>query len=542
MSFFNKLRAQKLLSFTLVLFTLSIGIVIGTLINSGVKAAKDTKDTTVAPGATPLTIPNPVELSTTFSQIAKSVEPSVVNISTTYRPKSPVQTRSGRRQATPPDEDQGDQNEQNFLYRFFGGNPFGGGDENGPDLSQRRGQALGSGVVVDRAGYILTNNHVVEGADRIQVKFMDDPVQYDAKVVGTDTQTDLAVIRVEGKRNLAPAKIGNSEAVEVGDWAVAIGSPFGFQATVTAGIISAKERDIPGDTTQFQHFLQTDAAINPGNSGGPLLNIRGEVIGINTAIASRSGGYQGIGFAMPINTAAEVYNSIIKNGKVTRGSIGVKFTPSDTDRARSLLKANGVAEGVFVQQVAPGGPAEKAGLKDGDIITGINGKKVRDGNDLVNTVTATPIGSPVNIAALRDGKPENFKVVVGDLTQVFPKDFGGAKAEEPNKAEGTTQAKFGMSIQNLTDQARQNMGIKEKGGVQISTVETDSFAEEIGLAPKDIMLSINRQPVNNVDDVRRIQNALKPGDAVAFRILRQDRQSREWNAEFVAGTLPNNPQ
>ena len=537
MSFFDKLRAQKLLSFTLVLFTLSIGIVIGTVISSGVKAAKDT---TVAPGATPLTIPSPVELSTTFSQIAKAVEPSVVNISTTYRPKAPLQTRNGRRQASPQDDDQG-QGDENFFFRFFGGNPFGGGDENGPDLSQRRGQALGSGVVVDPAGYILTNNHVVDGADRIQVKFMGDPTEYDAKVVGTDVQTDLAVIRVEGKRNLMPAKIGNSEAVEVGDWAVAIGSPFGFQATVTAGIISAKERDIPGDTTQFQHFLQTDAAINPGNSGGPLLNIRGEVIGINTAIASRSGGYQGIGFALPINTAAEVYNSIIKNGKVVRGSIGVRFTPSDTDRARSLLKANGVAEGVFVQQVAPGGPAEKAGLKDGDIITGINGKKVRDGNDLVNTVTATPIGQPVTIAAMRDGKPETFKVVVGDLTQVFPENFGGAKSEEPNKSEGT-QAKFGMTIQNLTDQQRQNLGIKEKGGVQIAAVETDSFAEEIGLAPRDILLSINRQPVNNVDDVRRIQNTLKQGDAVAFRILRQDRSTHEWSSEFVAGTLSNNPQ
>ena len=536
MNFFDKLRAQKLLSFTLILFTLSIGIVIGTVVNSGVKAAKDS---TVAPGATPLTIPNPVELSTSFSQIAKSVEPSVVNISTTYRPKAPVQSRNGRRQQAAPDEDQG---EDNFLFRFFGGNPFGGGDDgNGPDLSQRRGQALGSGVVIDRAGYILTNNHVVDGADRIQVKFMDDPTEYDAKVVGTDAQTDLAVIRVEGKRNLIPAKIGNSDAVQVGDWAVAIGSPFGFQATVTAGIISAKERDIPGDTTQFQHFLQTDAAINPGNSGGPLLNIRGEVVGINTAIASRSGGYQGIGFALPINTAAEVYNSIIKTGKVTRGSIGVKFTPSDTDRARSLLKANGVTEGVFVQQVAPGGPAEKAGLRDGDIIVGVNGKPVRDGNDLVNTVTATPVGSAVEIAAVRDGKKENFRVVVGDLAQVFPESFGNGKAEEPNKAEGT-QAKFGMSIQNMTDQQRQNLGIKEKGGVLIGSVEQDSFAEEIGLAPKDILLSINRQPVNNVDDVRRIQGTLKQGDAVAFRILRQDRGSHQWNTEFVAGTLTTNPQ
>src|SRR3974390_677619 len=317
MSFIEKFRGQKLLSFTLILFTLSIGIVIGTVINSGVKAAKES---TVAPGATPLAIPNPVELSNTFTQIAKMVEPSVVNISTTYLPKAPAQGRNfNRRQVVPPNDDDQGNGDDNFLYRFFGGNPFG----EQPD--QRRGEALGSGVVVDSAGYILTNNHVVDKADRIQVKFLNDPTEYEAKVIGTDPQTDRAVIRVEGKKNLAPAKIGNSEAVQVGDWAVAIGSPFGFQATVTAGIISAKERDIPGDTSQFQHFLQTDAAINPGNSGGPLLNIRGEVIGINTAIASRSGGFQGVGFALPINEAARVYNDIIKNGKVTRGSIGIKF-------------------------------------------------------------------------------------------------------------------------------------------------------------------------------------------------------------------------
>jgi serine protease Do len=225
---------------------------------------------------------------------------------------------------------------------------------------------------------------------------------------------------------------------------------------------------------------------------------------------------------------------------VTRGSIGVSFTPSDTERARALLKANGTNEGVFVQSVAAGGPAEKAGLKDGDIIVAINGKPVREGNDLVNTVTATPVGTAVNITALRDGKKENFKVVVGDLTQVFPDRFGGPKSDEPSKAEGT-QAKFGMTIQNLTDPQRQNMGIKERGGVQISSVEPNSFAEDIGLVAKDVLLSINRQPVNTVDDVRKIQNTLKPGDAVAFRVLRQDR-SRNWNAEFVAGTLPNSPQ
>jgi serine protease Do len=532
MSFFDKLRTQKFLSFTLILFTLSIGIVIGTLITSGVKAAKENP---AAPGATALTIPDPVQLSTTFSQIAKQLEPSVVNISTEYRPKAQAQPRS-RRQVQPPDDDQGGDDNGGLpdLFQRFFGNPGEGTPE-----AQRRGFALGSGVVVDKAGYILTNNHVVDKADRIQVKFSEDPTQYEAKVVGTDPQTDLAVIRVEGKKDMVAAKIGNSDAVQVGDWAVAIGSPFGFQATVTTGIISAKERDIPGDSTQFQHFLQTDAAINPGNSGGPLLNIRGEVIGINTAIASRSGGYQGIGFALPINTAAAVYNDIIKTGKVTRGSIGIRFSSADTEQGRSLLKSYGVSEGAFVQQVAPGGPAEKAGLKAEDVIVAINGKPVRTSGDLVNTVTTTPIGKTLDVTAVRNGKHQDFKVVVGDLSQVFPDEFGSGKQQEPDKAESTT-AKFGMSIQNMTDAQRQNLGIKEEGGVQIATIEPDSFAEDIGLQPRDILLSINRQPVKSVDDVRRIQNSLKAGDAVAVRILRRDQASRSWNSQFLAGTLPAN--
>src|ERR1035437_2794857 len=410
MSIFDRLRTQKFLSFTLVLFTLSIGIVIGTLINSGVKAAKGGQ---VAPGATPLVIPNPVELSNTFSQIAKQVEPSVVNISTTYLPKAPVRStpRNGKRQVMPPDDqDQGDTGGMDDFFQRFFGNPFGNG---APDMSQRKGFALGSGVVVDQAGYILTNNHVVDKADRIQVKFTGDPTQYDAKVVGVDAPTDLAVIRVEGKKNLVAAKIGNSDAVQVGDWAVAIGSPFGLQATVTAGIISAKERDVDPES-QFQHFLQTDAAINPGNSGGPLLNIRGEVIGINTAIAttSASRGYQGVGFAMPMNMAAQVYNQIIKSGKVTRGGIGVSIVISDTDKARALLKEAGVTEGAFVETVKSGGASDKAGIKDGDIIVAINGKLVCTGNDLIASGTATPVGTSLDIGVVRDHKRQSFRVVV----------------------------------------------------------------------------------------------------------------------------------
>jgi serine protease Do len=426
-----------------------------------------------------------------------------------------------------------------FLYRFFGGTPGFGGQT--PEMPEsRRGYALGSGVVVDRAGYILTNNHVVDKADRIQVKFPGDPTEYDAKVVGVDVPTDLAVIRVEGKQTVIPAKIGNSDAVQVGDWAVAIGSPFGFEQTMTAGIISAKERDIPGDTSQFQHFLQTDAAINPGNSGGPLLNIRGEVIGINTAIASRSGGYQGIGFALPINTAAVVYNAIIKNGHMTRGSIGVSFTPSDTDQARALLKSFGVNEGVFVQTVAPGGPAEKAGLKEGDIIVAINGKPVRDGNQLVGTITATPVGSPVEVTVVRDGKRENFRVVVGDLAQIFPDKFGGPSDQEGSQAQGGATS-FGMQIQNLTERQRETLGLKVQGGVQVASVDPDSFAADLGLKQGDIILSINQHPVNSTDDLLKYKATLKPGDAVALKVMTRQGRNGDWTSSYVAGTIPTKP-
>jgi len=539
MKFVDKLRTQKLLSFTLILFTLALGIVIGTLINPSVRAEKDNN---AAPGATPLVIPNPVDLSNTFSQIAKQVEGSVVNVSTTYNARPRQQSRNNggarRRQINPPDD--GNDGSDGFdFFRFFG-NPFGG--DNGMTPRQ---DATGSGVVVDRAGYVLTNNHVVDKADRIKVKFMDDPKEYDAKLVGADDQTDLAVIRVEPGHAFVPVKIGNSDAVNVGDWCMAIGSPFGFQATVTAGIISAKERDIPGDTTQYQHFLQTDAAINPGNSGGALLNIRGELIGINTAIASRSGSYEGIGFAMPVNTAVNVYNEIIKTGKVTRGSIGITYKP-DPAQASALLKANGLSQGVFVDSVKAGGPADRAGIKEADIIVAINGKPVRDGNALVNVVSNTPVGSTATLTVVHDGKRSDYKVVISDITQVFPENFAQNDTGATTKSEGTSVS-FGMSIQPLTDLRRQNLGLKESGGLEITDVEASSFAEDIGLRAGDILLSLNNKPLNSVQDLKEIQAKLKPGDAVAFRLMTRQRDqfgrpAGNWTATYLAGELPMNPR
>ena len=529
MSFFDSLRRQKFLSFALVLFTLAIGILIGTVLSTGVKAAKDQVS---APGATPLVIPNPVQLQNSFATIAKQVEPSVVNISTEYVEKPVVSSRRGpqqRRTPNPDAEGNGDDEGgmQDFFQRFFGGP--GGPTMEGP----QKQSSLGSGVVVDKNGYILTNNHVVEKATRIKVKFTSEETEYDAHVVGTDPLTDLAVVKVD-KGNLAAAQIGNSDAIQVGDWAIAIGSPFGFNETVTAGIISAKERDIPGDSTSFQHFLQTDAAINPGNSGGPLLNLRGEVIGINTMIASRTGGNQGIGFAMPINTAVKVYNQIIKTGHVTRGSIGIKFPAENNSE---LLKAYGAKLGVFVENVQPNGPAEKAGIKAEDVITSVNGKPIRKGQDLIDEVAETPVGNSVSINLLRDGKPQTVNVTVGDRAKVFPEELG--KAEPKDNGPDNTSAKFGIGIQGLTANLKQTLGYAGAGGVLVNSVESGSFAEDIGLRKNDVITSINRQPVNSIEDVQRIQKTLKNGDAVAMRIMRSTGRGGDWQPLYVAGELGN---
>jgi serine protease Do len=536
MKFFDRLRTEKLLSFTLVVFTLAIGVVLGTLVSTGVKAAHSSAGN-FAPDATPLAIPAAVELPSQFTGIAKQVAPSVVNISTSYLPKTAQSPSRRRRQGAQPEEAEPGEGEgqggmNDFLFKFFG-NPFGGG----PGQGSRRTEAEGSGVVVDRAGYILTNNHVVDKADRIQVKFHGDVTEYQAKLVGVDVPTDLAVIRVIGKSALEPAKIGNSDAVQVGDWAVAIGSPFNYQETVTAGIISAKDREVDA-SMQFQRFLQTDAAINPGNSGGPLLNLRGEVIGINTAIASRSGGYEGIGFALPINTAVMVYNAIIKDGKVTRGGIGIKLGVSDNPDTVANLKASGVNEGVFVESVVPGGPSDKAGIRDGDVVVAINGKPIHDGTQLVSIVTATPVGNSLDLTVVREGKRQNVKVEVADLARIFPEQYGNGNEAAPEQQEGTAVS-FGMTIETLTQRQIETLGIPEKGGVRVLDVEPNSFAEDIRLQKGNVIIAIAGHRVNSTEDVKKVQATLKPGDAVQFRVLRQQGpNSTKWDYGFVAGFLP----
>ena len=340
-----------------------------------------------------MVIPHAQEVGNEFTKLAKRLDASVVNITADYMPKASQQSHMRRNPQQDPDEEgNGNDDSMDLFRRFFGNRGNGGGGQAVPPQAYRREQS-GTGFIVDKNGYIITNHHVVSDSngdpvDHISVKLHGDITEYRAKLIGSDRESDIAVIKIEPKRTLTPIVVGNSDGVQVGDWAVAIGSPFGLEATVTAGIISATGRDFPG-AQQVQRFIQTDAAINPGNSGGPLLNIRGEVVGVNTMIATQNGGSQGVGFALPINMVAKIYNDIIRDGRVTRGSIGVKW---GKDKADTLIRAMGFDHGVIISEVKPGGPADKAGMKVDDIILGLNGQPMKDGEELTGRVADGHVG------------------------------------------------------------------------------------------------------------------------------------------------------
>jgi serine protease Do len=543
MRLFDRMRQQKALSTILLLFTLTLGILIGTVINTGVHAARDGQ--AVAPDATPLVVPTAAQTSNEFTQLARRLGPSVVNITADYTPK---ETARGQRFHTPSDEDDspsgsgsGDEDGSDLLHKFFKNNPGGSG---GSDVSPRmfRREQSGSGFIVDHNGYIITNNHVVDKVDKIKVKLHGDETEYRARLIGFDRETDLAVIKIDPHSSLPAVNIGNSDALQVGDWAVAIGSPFGLEASVTAGIVSATGRDI--GTQQFQRFIQTDAAINPGNSGGPLANIRGEVIGVNTMIATQSGGYQGIGFALPINMAVKVYNDIIKNGRVVRGSIGIGW--SKASEKPDLLKALGVSHGVLVGQVTKGGPAERAGMKPEDIITTYNGKPVQGGDDLLANVANSPVGSTSTISVNRGGKVLDLKVAIEDRAETLKNDPRYAvdepASETPSKPAGASSTtRFGMKIRVMNDTDRSSPELKDKKGVVVVAVDTDSFADDLGLLERDVIVSINRENVSSPDDVQRIQSSLKPGEAVAIHVYRGNGRlggSAPSQSLFLSGAVP----
>jgi serine protease Do len=547
-SIFERLRTRRLASTFVVLATLSAAIVFGSYLAHGVRGQEKQNDST---DATPLHVTNSAVPPNEFVKIAKEVGPAVVNINTETLPKQSSNKRRNphaRQFDQNPDGGDDDQNGgdqgrqgqgqgpgsddfQNFFNRFFGGQAP---DQDGGDDGQVR-ESLGSGFIVDPKGYIITNNHVIEKADKIYVKLSSDPDSVDqgrpARVIGTDKATDLAVIKIDTNTPLPTVKLGNSDTSQVGDSVEAIGSPFALAQTVTAGIISAKNRTIePGASGQFQHFIQTDAAINPGNSGGPLLDMNGEVIGVNTAIFTQSNGYQGIGFAMPSNTVVSVYNDLISpSHKVVRGSIGIQFRPN---LSGAINRVYGFKTGVLVQQVQPGGPADKGGLKPGDIITHIDGRPIKDGDDLVNEIASRKPGSSIRLGFLRDGKQTDATVTIGDRDKVFAEVANQQSNAAPDEQGDAGESKLGIVVREAPPAVS---GRLHAQGMVVQSVRAGSFADLTGLEPGVVIIRINKQATATKAQYDAVVGKLKTGDDVAFEVMDPRRPGDGIN--YLGGTL-----
>jgi len=493
---------KRLLFLGMVALTLGIGVIIGTVVSGGVKATFEQKAAAIA-------IPDPVSLSNTFSQIAAQMDPAVVKIKVTIAAR-PVRANQRRQQQIP-------------QIPGFPGLPF---DFDQPE--DRGGEGTGTGFIVDKAGFIMTNNHVVERAADIKV-ILSDNSEHTATVIGTDEATDLAVIKIDARQELPTAKFGNSDAVKVGDWVLAIGSPFDFDHTVTAGIISAKGRDngrLGADRSNagLQKFLQTDAAINPGNSGGPLVSMAGEVIGINTAIVSETNSFAGLGFALPSNAALKVYNQLTKDGKVTRGSIGIQM---ESRRDQVTLDAYGLKgpEAVIVNSVVDGSPAEKAGIQKRDVITEVDGKKISTSSDLQDYIIDRPVGSTVRLGFLRDGKAQTANVTIGDRAALFSSDAAVAESRNnptrPGAGAGTS-THIGITVEPLTPQMKRQLSVQQNG-VLITDVQPDSIASAAGLKEGMVVTSIvtagKPSPIGSVSDFNAVESKLKSGSSLVVYAL-----------------------
>ena len=461
-------------------------------------------------------------LSASFVEIARHVEPAVVNIDT-LQPTSDV--------AETDNEDKTDKTPSNPLYEMFRRQP------------PRPMRGVGSGFIIDPKGYIVTNNHVVEGASRITVSLLTGE-RYRGRVIGIDRETDLAVLKIDSDQALPVMKFGDSNGVQVGDWVLAIGSPFGLDQTVTAGIISKKERDSQAFTS-FQRFLQTDAAINRGNSGGPLVNMHGEAIGVNSQIATLNGDYNGIGFALPSNDAKSVCDQIIASGKVKRGYLGVTLDSVKAEFARvySLPEAKGaIIADVQPERDGQPTPATKAGLHVNDIIVEFNGQPVQDAQDLIAKVAGTPVGQTVGITFLRDvdGKLERHSVSVALSERP---DFAAADEtitpKDKSDAAKTSSARLGLTLSELTPQLIADKHLQGVKGLYVKDVDPNGLAADVRpreVSAGEVITRINRVPVTTLADFQRVIDSLKPGDAVVLNLSGYDRRADRVTQRIVQFT------
>ncbi|MBC2714816.1 MAG: DegQ family serine endoprotease [Desulfobacteraceae bacterium] len=425
-----------------------------------------------------------------FTQLAKNCGPAVVNIST-------VKTLTSGGGRVFEHFFRGPQGRQDPFGRFF--DDF---FKNQPRREFKQ-SSLGSGFIMDTDGYIVTNNHVIEGADEIQVKLKDGK-EYPAEIIGKDASTDLALIKIKADHDLPVLNLGDSDKLEIGQWVLAIGSPFGLEHTVTAGIISAKGRVIGAGP--YDDFIQTDASINPGNSGGPLINMYGEVVGINTAIIA---GGDGIGFAIPVNIAKEIFAQLKDNGEVTRGWLGVAIQDLDQD----LKDYYGVEKGVLISEVFEDDPADKAGIKINDIILSINGKPVESSRDLTRLIAGLSVGSKAEIKVNRAGKIKKFKVIIGrrDVEKLYASGSGHP---------GRMESELGIEITDITPEMSKQFNLGDSDGVLVVNVKPDSKGAKTGIVKGDIIKEINHQPVENVSDYNRIVDDVKKGDAIHLYLRR----------------------
>lgn len=479
----KNLRPRKLLLAGIPFF------VAGALVATGINGTNTLRaGDTVAPEHNQV-IESP-SLPLSFAELADRLSPTVVNVKVTKVLQTGFQ---GPEMHGAPFGDQlGD-----FFGRFF---------EQMPQTPRGYpSQGAGSGVIISEDGYILSNNHVVEGAKEVSVT-LSNQKEYPAEVVGLDPKTDLAVLKIKAPKDLPTASLGNSEHLKVGDWVVAIGNPFGLNHTVTSGIVSAKGRVIGAGP--YDDFIQTDASINPGNSGGPLFNMKGEVVGINTAIIPQG---QGIGFAIPVNTAKPLIPQLVEHGQVTRGYLGVNIQTITPDLAKALEVTE--QNGALVADVIADSPAQEAGIERGDIIINFNGHDIKDSRDLPAKVAATPVGEEVELTVLRDGKEKQLQVSVGELA---------AHDSFHGKADGDSKGKWGLQLHDLDENVAKRFRVDVHEGVAIVGVEPGSAASEAGLRKGDVIIEVNRQAVDSVSAVKKQLGEAKDKDKLLLLVQREN--------------------